>query len=179
MGKFNTPPTDDFFESMKMAELSDKIEQAKRNAVSRSQLDQMEEKEDELVAKFLAGKLSSKQCELIFNEFKHSLDHVVIFQTPRDFERALKLLGMNDFEFEECLAHELAHFETSRQKKLRSRFCLKFFRENGRLGILSGVRIMINSDDPDDNLRNNLRDVTLAPENLSESDKRSLGFSNL
>ncbi len=174
MGTINTPPSDDWFEAIKKAELSEKIERAKASALPRGELDKLQEEEDAITAQFLAGKLTSMQCELKFSEIKSKLDHIVIFLTEADFRRALELLDINSVDFEEALTHELAHFNVARQRKLKSRFCLKFFTEGDRLGFVPGIRLMIEPDNSDDRLRNDLRDVTLAPVNLSESDKRSI-----
>lgn len=169
---------DSTFEDIKKSEVLEKIERAKKNAIPRDQLDRIEEDEDMLVAQFLAGRLSAKQGELKSKEIKSRNEHMIIFQTESSFRLALQLLGMDVFDFEETLSHELAHLNMARQKKLRSRLCLKFFKDGDRLGVLPGTRIEIDTDRSDNYLRDSLRATTTAPANLSPGDKRTIDLAS-
>ena len=159
--------------------LRNKIEQAKKTALSLEDLEEVKDQQDQLTSDFIKGLITGQEYE----EIEKTLDvkeGVVECNSIEDFVECLKLCNFSIDEISEIAKHEQSHYEVALSKGLEGFYQVQISKKINEDGSLSGfsffpaVNIKFPLDMNDEDRRKNLKEIINAPLDLSPRDKEQI-----
>lgn len=156
------------------AELAQMVTEAEQQALSEAEIDRYQEQIDEATNKLMSGKLTLEQFNSTTAELDGSIGSVFVDTLP-EYRFVLECAGFSPDEVEDTLAHENDHMLIA-QDVPGADLCyqLQFMRTEQGVAMRPSVRIDWPDGVQDEAARERIMQCLAAPDELSDSDKRTL-----
>lgn len=152
------------------------LAEARREALTESELEETKDKQDANVRDFLNGKIDRKTWEQQSNDLNVATGALTL-EYPEDYRRTLSLLGLSSEIITQIVDEdELPHMRAAQSNRLKSVFQLQFLRlSNGDFSLDPSTNVDFPPDMPDDAVRTALLQIIGTPDILSPRDMNQLG----
>jgi len=150
--------------------LKEVIGKAKSEAPLAEDLEAAKDKHDKSIRDFVAGRISRTEFE-----DQELMEGSIELQSENDFKLALSIIGFDRETIEELTSHEIEHYHEAEDSGLKPTFLIQFFRgKDDKLSLYPSVKLSLPEDMADDQIREALKKVIGAANDLSPRDQSQL-----
>lgn len=158
-------------------ELEAKLRRTRQEAPESSVFDERDRQENEVFEGFLSGRLSLKEYHKQDPRGETLYPNEVEVATIESLREALGILVRAEVA-DELVAHEADHYQVAIEAGFSdTRILIRFYEEGGQVGFRPGVFIILPKQGNEQEIREKLRAIIEAPDELSDLDRAQLGRS--
>lgn len=156
-------------------ELKRLVEGAEKEAPTEEEADAYQNSIDRLNRELLEGGITHDQFGAATAKLEQPGGHVSVDTLP-EYRAVLEFAGFSQQEIADTLAHENDHMLLAREiPGATLKYRLQFMKTESGIAMRPSVRIDWPEGVQDEGIRARLKDALIAPEHLSDADKRALG----